>query len=94
MVGSPSWMTLRGGRPFWMSGWGRVALPELGKALRKFRRPARRSGIGLDILPDDPEWWEALPDVREWSEGPPRCPRVAGRPSRIFGSGREALMDV
>ena len=56
MVGTPFRMTLRGGRPFWMSGSGRVALPELGKDLRKFRRPARRSEIGRDILPNDPEW--------------------------------------
>ena len=34
---------------------------------------------------------EALPDVRVWSEGPPGCPGVVGRPSRMSGSGREAL---
>ena len=28
---------------------------------------------------------ETLPDVREWSRGPPRCPGVVRRPSRKFG---------
>ena len=34
---------------------------------------------------------EALPDVREWSGGPPECPGVVGRPFRMSRSGREAL---
>ena len=34
---------------------------------------------------------EAHPDVRKWSEGPPECPGVVGRPYRKSGSGREAL---
>ena len=44
---------------------------------------------------------EALPIVREWSgdtpgcpgmvEGPPRCSRVVGRPSRMSRSCQEAL---
>ena len=34
---------------------------------------------------------EALPDVREWSGGPPGCPGVVGRPTRMSGSGREAI---
>ena len=38
--------------------------------------------------------WEALQDVREWSEGPPGFPGVVGRPSRMSGSGREILPDV
>ena len=33
MVGTPSRMSLRGGRPFWMSGSYRVALPDVRKAL-------------------------------------------------------------
>ena len=33
----------------------------------------------------------ALPDVRECSVGPPVRPVVVGRPSRMSGSGREAL---
>ena len=37
---------------------------------------------------------EALPDVREWSDGPPECPGVVGRPSWMSGSGRVALPDV
>ena len=41
------------------------------------RRPSRMSKSG----------WEALPDVREWLGGPPGCPGVVGRPSRLSGSG-------
>ena len=26
---------------------------------------------------------EALPNVREWSDGPPACPGVVGKPSRM-----------
>ena len=37
---------------------------------------------------------DALLDVKECSEGPPRCPGVVGRTSRMSGSGREALPDV
>ena len=35
--------------------------------------------------------WEAHQVVRVRSGGPPGCPGVVGRPSRISGSGREAL---
>ena len=45
--------------------------------------------------------WESILDVREWSGGPPECPGVGGKPSRMFGrpfwmsgSGRVALLDV
>ena len=37
---------------------------------------------------------EALPDDREGSGGPPRCPVVDWRPSKMSGSSREALPDV
>ena len=37
---------------------------------------------------------EALPYVREWSGGPPGCPIVVVRPSRLSVCGREALLDV
>ena len=37
---------------------------------------------------------EALPDVWEWSGGPPRCSGVVGRPSQMSGSGRESLPKV
>ena len=37
---------------------------------------------------------EALPDVREWSIGPPGCQGVVGRHSRMSVSGWEALPDV
>ena len=35
--------------------------------------------------------WKAVPVVQEWSGGPPECPEVVGRASRMSGSGREAL---
>ena len=47
-------------------------------------RPSRMSGSGR----------EALPDVREWSGGPPGCLGVVGRTSRMSGSSREVLPDV
>ena len=34
---------------------------------------------------------KALADVREWLEGPPKCPGVVGRPSRMAGSGGKPL---
>ena len=47
---------------------------------------------------------KAIPNVREWSEGPPKYPGVVGgppgcpgevwRPSRLSWSGRVALPDV
>ena len=33
----------------------------------------------------------ALPDVRDWSGGPPGCPGVVGWPFRMSGIGRVAL---
>ena len=38
--------------------------------------------------------WDAFSDVREWLGCLLGCPRVVGRPSRMSGSGREALQDV
>ena len=40
------------------------------------------------------DWWEALPDVREWPGFPPGCPGVAGRPSLMFGNVGEAFPNV
>ena len=37
---------------------------------------------------------EALPDVWEWSGDHPGCPKVVGRPSRMSGCVREALLYV
>ena len=37
---------------------------------------------------------EALPNVWEWSGGPPRCPGVVGSPSRMVWSCREDLLVV
>ena len=53
--------------------------------------PFRLSGSGWETLPDVREWWKALPDVREWSGNPPGCPGVIGKPSQMYGSGREYL---
>ena len=38
--------------------------------------------------------WEALLDVREWSEGSLECPGVFGSPYRMTGCGWEAFLDV
>ena len=38
--------------------------------------------------------WESLPEVRQWSGGPPESPAMVGRPSQRSGSGREAHPDV
>ena len=37
---------------------------------------------------------EALPEVREWFEGPPGFPEVVERPSQMSESGQESLPDV
>ena len=37
---------------------------------------------------------EVLPDVREWSVGPPESPGVVGRTSLMSGSGLEVLPKV
>ena len=52
------------------------------------------SGSGWETIPAVLNWWEALPDVREWSGDSPKCPGFFGRPSRMTGSGRETLPDV
>ena len=59
------------------------------------------SGSGRDTLPDVPEGWEALPDVRQLScvppgcaGGPPGCPGVVRWPSRMSRSVQKALSDV
>ena len=38
--------------------------------------------------------WEAIPDVRKWSEDPPVCLGVVGRTKRMSGSGQESLPNV
>ena len=37
---------------------------------------------------------KALPDVREWPKGNPKCLGVVRSPSRMSGSGRETLPAV
>ena len=59
---------------------------------------------GRDGFPDVRERLGGPQDVREWSRRPPGCLVVVGRssrmsrvvwkPSRMSGSGREALSDV
>ena len=73
----------------------------VGSPSQKFGRPSWRSVNGRDTLPDVPEGWEALSDVRQLSggppecaEGPPSCPGVVGWPFRMFVSGRETLPNV
>ena len=56
---------------------------------RSGQETPRMSLCGWEALPDVREWWEALPVVREWSVGSSGCLGVVGRPSRLFGSGRE-----
>ena len=50
---------------------------------RMSQRPSRMSGSG----------WEALPDVREFLEGPHGYPGVVGSPYRMSWSGRDAHPD-
>ena len=97
MVGTPSWMSLMGGRPARMSVSCWVALLDV-------RRPSRLFGSGRVALPDIREWSgdpakcpgvvgvlpecsKELADVREWLGGPLGCPGVVGRPSRMSESG-------
>ena len=94
VVGRPSWMSLRVGRPFRMCGkpsW----LSE------SARRPSEMSGSGRESIPYDQGALPnvryslvILPDVREWSGGPPGCPGIVGWPSRMSGSGRDSLPNV
>ena len=57
--------------------------------------------VGWEALPMSGSFWEALPNmqeafpvVQELSGGLHECPGVVWRPSRISGSGLEALQDV
>ena len=63
-----------------------------------FGSPSQMSRSGRKSLPNVqealPEVREALLDVREWLVGPPGCPGVVKRLSRMFKSGQEALPDV
>ena len=68
------------GRPSRTSGSGRDAA----RIFWSCRKTTRISGRGR----------EAHPDVWEWPGDPPKCPGVIGRPSRMSGSGREALLDI
>ena len=49
------------------------------------------SESGRETLPAVREWWVALPNVQKLLRVPPG---LSGRPSRMCGSGREALADV
>ena len=108
----PSWkferhsrMSLRGGRPFRMSGSCREALPNVREDLpvvREWSRdPSECPGgpprfpvvVGMFSLMSG-SVWEAVPDVQECSGGHTRCLGVVGRPYRMSGSGRVAHSDV
>ena len=45
----------------------------------------------LDVWKALPDVWKVLSYVRVWAGGPPGRSRVVGRPSRMSGSGWEAL---
>ena len=51
------------------------------------RGPSRRSERCFESR-------ETFPHVREWSKGPSGFSKVVEKTSQIFGSGREALLDV
>ena len=50
-------------------------------------RPTLRSGSGREALLQVESGQETLPEVQEWSRGPPLDPGVVERASRRFGSG-------
>ena len=55
------------------------------------REATRMSGNGREAIPDV---CESLPYIRDWSVVSSVCLGVVERPSRICGSGLEALPDV
>ena len=87
MVGTLSWMSLMGRRPFQMSVSCWVALPDVREWLGD---PAECLGVVEGPLGCP----EGLTDVWEWSRGSLECPGVVRRPSRMSGSGRDTLSDV
>ena len=57
------------------------------------RRPSRLSGSGRKTLPDVPEGWKSLPDVRQLSGGLSGCQGVVGRHSQMpLRGGRPSRM--
>ena len=56
-------------------------------------RPSRMSESGREALPDVLEWSGGPPEVREWLGGPTVCSVVVMRPYRMSWSGPEALQD-
>ena len=68
-------MSLRGGRPFRMSGSGRVAFRDVREAPPGcpgvVERPSQMSGSAQEALPDVRERSEAFRAVREWLGDPP-----------------------
>ena len=51
-------------------------------------------GSSRETIPAVREWWEAHPDVREWTKGYTKFLEVVRRPCRMSGSGWETLPDV
>ena len=73
-----------------MSESGRDVLPDV----RVVGWPSLMSESGREAHSDVESGWESLPDVQERSGGPPGCPGVGGRTSRMSRSGWVALPDV
>ena len=74
-----------------MSGRGREALPDVREwsgDLKDVREWSGGPPVYSIVV------GSSLPEVRECSGGPPECSGVVGRPSRMSGSGQEALPDV
>ena len=94
VVGSPYRMSLSGGSPL------ARCLAFVGRPSRISGRPSQLSGSDRLALSDVQEsipvvweWWEALPDICNWSGDPSRFLVVVKRPSRMSGSGRVAFPD-
>ena len=97
-VGTPSQMSLKGGRPFRMSGSCRVSLSDVREDLPVVREWSGGSP-GCSRVVGWPSRMslssqEALPNVWEWSGGPLECPGVVESPPWMSGCGQVALPDV
>ena len=76
MVGTLSWMSLMGRRPFRMSVSCWVALPDV-------RRPSQLSGSGRVALPNVREWSGRSLRCLEMVGRPSRMTGRGGKPSRM-----------
>ena len=94
MVWTPSRMSLRGGKPFRMSGSCWVALLDVREAVPVVREWSGGPLGCPSVQKALPDVREALSDVRKCSGDRHRCLGVVGTPSRMSGSGRDFLPDV